>query len=195
MSTQTQQQPVVVYPTSVSTQAPPSHSSHSGGSFTTVFIVVAVIIVASAISCFLGRFCGRRMNQRKPSPKHKQSRDLRRPEKGDIEFGSDGRINASATAKPGDHGEPSKGLDIKMPLSEHGDPAGIGIGMPGNGYVREFRVSEHGDPAGFGVPGNGYPELRIPENGITAGFRMHGNGEPMEFRMPGHGHNGENKAC
>nr|KJB31222.1 hypothetical protein B456_005G181900 [Gossypium raimondii] len=175
MSTQTQQQPVVVYPTSVSMQAPPSHSSHSGGSFTTFFIVVAVIIVASAISCFLGRFCGRRMNQRKPSPKRKQSRDLRRPEKGDIEFGSDGRINASATAKPGDHG--------------------IGIGMPGNGYVREFRVSEHGDPAGFGVPGNGYPELRIPENGITAGFRMQGNGEPMEFRMPGHGHNGENKAC
>ncbi|KAK8526461.1 hypothetical protein V6N13_017490 [Hibiscus sabdariffa] len=179
MSTQAeqQQQPVVVYPSSVTYQASPaSRSDTSGGSFVAVFIVVAVIIAASAISCFLGRFCSRRMGQRKPS-KGNQMHTTLRTRDGDIEFGSDVRINPGG--KQGDHGETNKGLDFKM---------------PGNGDPREFRVSEHGEPAEFRIPGNGYPELRIPETGDYVRFRMPGNDDPIGFRMAGHGDfNGETK--
>ncbi|KAE8686575.1 hypothetical protein F3Y22_tig00111057pilonHSYRG00024 [Hibiscus syriacus] len=176
MSTQAeqqQQQPVVVYPSSVTYQtAPASDSDPSGGSFVAVFIVVAIIIATSAISCFLGRFCSRQISQRKPA-KVKQSHTNLGPGEANIEFGSDGRIN------PGDHGETNKGLDFKM---------------PGNGGHREFRVSEHVEPAEFRVPGNGYPELRLPENGDYVRFRMPGNDDPIGFRMTGHGDfNGETK--
>lgn len=78
---QPQQQPVLVYPNTV-TGEPPSH--HSNGSFGTVFIVLAVIIVVSAIACFLGRLCNRRYNKQKPA---KQNHNFRPKDNGDIEFG------------------------------------------------------------------------------------------------------------
>ena len=152
MSTQTQQpqtqQPVVVYPKTVSGQSPPSHS-HSDGSFKTVFIVLAVIIVISAIACFLGRLCNRRMSQTKPS-KQNQNHNFRSKER-DIEFGFDGRI---PTAKSAGHGEHSKGFK-----------------MPGNGDPRGFRsMPEHGDPTGFRMPGNGDSTgIRMPGHGDIKG--------------------------
>ncbi|KAJ6721871.1 hypothetical protein OIU85_024911 [Salix viminalis] len=57
-------QPVVLYPNTVSKQAP---SSHSNGSFGTVFIVLAVIVVISGIACCLGRICNKRLNKQKVS--------------------------------------------------------------------------------------------------------------------------------
>ncbi|XVF02465.1 hypothetical protein REPUB_Repub04eG0177700 [Reevesia pubescens] len=172
MSTQPQQpqtqQPVVVYPNTVSGQAPPSHHSHSDGSFGTVFIVLAVIIVISAIACFLGRLCNRRLSQTKPS-KQNQNHNFR-PKERDIEFGFDGKI---AAAKPAGHSDPSKGFNFKM---------------PGNGDPRGFRMPEHVDPTGIRMPGNGDPRgFRMPEHGDPTGNRMPGNGDPTGFRMPGHG--------
>ncbi|XP_022724998.1 uncharacterized protein LOC111281532 [Durio zibethinus] len=133
MSTQTQQpqtqQPVVVYPNSVSGQASPSHS-HSDGSFGTVFIVLAVIIVLSAIACFLGRLCNRHMSQTKPS---KQSQNHNYPPKErDIDFGFDGRI---PTAKPAGHGDHSKGFIT-----------------PGIGDLTGFRMHGHVDIKGETKP-------------------------------------------
>ncbi|XWS34791.1 hypothetical protein CRYUN_Cryun21dG0067700 [Craigia yunnanensis] len=154
MSTQTQQ-PVVVYPNTVSGQAPPSHS-HSDGSFGTVFVVLAVIIVISAIACFLGRLCNRRMSQTKPS-KQNQNHNFRSKER-DIEFGFDGRVPA---AKQTGHGDPNKGFK-----------------MPGNGDPRGFRMPEHRDPTGIRMPGNGDPTgFRMPGNGNPTGFRMPRHGD------------------
>ncbi|KAH1040601.1 hypothetical protein J1N35_042344 [Gossypium stocksii] len=144
------QQPVVVYPNTVSSgQVEPSHS-HSDGSFGTVFIVLAIIIVISSIACFLGRLCTRRVSQPKPTKQSKSSNA--RPKGNDIELGFDGRF---PTAKPvgghGGGGDQSK--RFKMLGNE--DPRGF-RSMPG----------KHGDVKGFKVHGNG--DLR--------GFRIHGNG-------------------
>ncbi|KAB2624733.1 hypothetical protein D8674_016393 [Pyrus ussuriensis x Pyrus communis] len=68
--------PVLVYPNNVNKQ--PSSSHHSNGSFGTVFIVLAVIIVISAIACFLGRLCNRRLNSSRP---HRQPQHNFRPKK------------------------------------------------------------------------------------------------------------------
>ncbi|KAK9276134.1 hypothetical protein L1049_005665 [Liquidambar formosana] len=110
------QQPVVVYP-NTATRAP---SSHSNGSFGTVFIVLAVIVVVSAIACFLGRLCSKRVHHPKPKqnhasrPKESRSKESRprerdpefrfdsRPKERDIEFGFDNRM---PTAKPAGNGE------------------------------------------------------------------------------------------
>ncbi|XVF84986.1 hypothetical protein PTKIN_Ptkin17bG0082700 [Pterospermum kingtungense] len=151
MSTQPQQpqtqQPVVVYPNTVSGQVPPSHS-HSDGSFGTVFIVLAVIIVISAIACFLGRLCNKRKTSQSKPSKHNQSHSFR-PKERDIEFGFDGR---APVAKPTDPGYPS------------------GFKMPGNGDPRGFRVHEHKDPAGIRMPGNGDPTgFRMPGHGDIKG--------------------------
>lgn len=155
---QTQQQPVVVYPNTVPGQATatPSHS-HSDGSFGTVFIVLAIIIVISAIACFLGRLCNKRMSRSssqssKPSKKKQTQTHDFCPKAEDIEFGFDGRAPA---AKPTDPGYPSKGF----------------IKMPGNGDPRGFRKPEHRDnPAGFRMPGNGIPTaFRMPGNGDNKG--------------------------
>ncbi|XVE85079.1 hypothetical protein DITRI_Ditri17bG0063400 [Diplodiscus trichospermus] len=168
MSTQTQQpqtqQPVVVYPNTASGKAPPSHS-HSDGSFGTVFIVLAVIIVISAIACFLGRLCNRRLSRTKPSNQN-QNHNFR-PKESDIEFGFDGRI---PSAKPTDHGNNGKGYK-----------------MPGNGDPRGLRMPEQGD----GNP----TVIRMPGNGDPTGFRMPGSGDPTGFRKPGNGAmKGETKA-
>lgn len=79
---QPQQQPIVVYPNTV-TNRPPSH--HSDGSFGAVFMVLAIIIVISAIACFLGRMCNKRLNKQKPkqAPDHNFG-----PKEADVEFGN-----------------------------------------------------------------------------------------------------------
>uniref|UniRef100_A0A5B7BXE2 Transmembrane protein n=1 Tax=Davidia involucrata TaxID=16924 RepID=A0A5B7BXE2_DAVIN len=77
------QQPVLVYPNPVAAKQP---SSHSNGSFGTVFIVLAVIVVISAIACCLGRLCNRRNNHQHPKAKQNHTSHQR---EGDIEFGFD----------------------------------------------------------------------------------------------------------
>lgn len=100
-----QDQPVVqVYPNSVTNQ--PS-SSHSNGSFGSVFIVLAVIIVISAIACFLGRLCNKRHKKSQPKEKKSQkshgskhkdtkSKNAVHGRDGDIEFGFDNGFNPAA---------------------------------------------------------------------------------------------------
>ncbi|KAK7361867.1 hypothetical protein VNO77_03956 [Canavalia gladiata] len=89
------QQPVQVYPATVTNEAPNSH--HSNGSFGAVFIVLAIILVISVVACFLGRLCNRRYNnnqghsQRPPKQHRPQIHNLH-PREGDIEFGVDKRI-------------------------------------------------------------------------------------------------------
>ncbi|KAL2347324.1 hypothetical protein Fmac_001324 [Flemingia macrophylla] len=116
---QQQQQPVQVYPTSVTYQSPPHHTN---GSFGSVFVVLAIIIVISAVACCLGRLCNRRNhshghghNQKNAKP-HKQQQQQHnfRPKEVDIEFGFDKRIAAS---KPNAHGA---GRGMK-PFPHHGD--------------------------------------------------------------------------
>ncbi|OMO80202.1 hypothetical protein COLO4_24179 [Corchorus olitorius] len=180
---QTQQQPVVVYPNTVSGQGqvPPSHS-HSNGSFGTVFIVLAVIIVISAIACFLGRLCNRRMSRTKPSKEDKYHKSRPKNKERDIEFGFDGKAPGG---KPGGGGGGHGG----------GDPS-KGFKMPGNGDPREFRMPGppvYAEPAGIRMPGDGHgnpPGIRMPGNGIPPGIRMPGNGgdrDHVTFKFPGHG--------
>ncbi|XP_027361160.1 uncharacterized protein LOC113869169 [Abrus precatorius] len=93
---QQQQQPVQVYPTSVTYQSPPHHSN---GSFGSVFVVLAIIIVISAVACCLGRLCNRRShshshNQKQVKQQKPQNHNYR-PKEVDIEFGFDKRIAAS----------------------------------------------------------------------------------------------------
>ncbi|XP_027348019.1 kininogen-1-like [Abrus precatorius] len=95
MSLQQQpQQPVQVYPSTVTNQAP---SHHSNGSFGAVFIVLAIILVISVVACFLGRLCNRRYNnnhshsQRPTKQQRPQIHNLHQREE-DIEFGVDKRI-------------------------------------------------------------------------------------------------------
>ncbi|KAL6983697.1 hypothetical protein U1Q18_017075 [Sarracenia purpurea var. burkii] len=88
-----EQQPVV-YPSPVTNQP----SSHSNGSFGTVFVVLAVIVVVSAVACFLGRICSRRRHSGQAKAKQSQApRPMEREGRqnihavggrgGDIEFG------------------------------------------------------------------------------------------------------------
>lgn len=156
------QVPVAVYPTTMTTQSPPS-SPHSdgGGSFGTVFIVLAVIIVISAIACFLGRLCNRRLNKQKPSKQsHHHGQNVPngggfRPHKeGDVELGFE---------------------KMRMPvMPPHGKPGG------GNGDFRGFRMPGHGDfrgeakinPADEGEMrgnphGGDYGEDRRPQAGFV----------------------------
>ncbi|KAJ9176384.1 hypothetical protein P3X46_011702 [Hevea brasiliensis] len=115
MSTQPQQQPVVVYPNTVSGQPPPASHSHSNGSFGTVFIVLAVIIVISAIACCLGRLCNKRQDSKhsKPSKQSQQNTNFRPKERGrerererervgDLEFGFDRGFPIDRTGGNGD---------------------------------------------------------------------------------------------
>ncbi|KAK7309693.1 hypothetical protein RJT34_06629 [Clitoria ternatea] len=94
-----QQQPVQVYPTSVTYQSPPHHSN---GSFGSVFVVLAIIVVISAVACCLGRLCNRRShsssnshNQKHVKQQKQQNHQNFRPKEVDIEFGFDKRIAAS----------------------------------------------------------------------------------------------------
>ena len=111
------QQPVQVYPNTV-TNEPPSH--HSNGSFGTVFIVLAMIVVVSAIACFLGRLCSKKsQNQhhsggggQKPVKQQKQVHSVRPKDvgNGDLELGFDKRM---PPAKPNGHGHGHVEIEIK----------------------------------------------------------------------------------
>ncbi|KAG6573739.1 hypothetical protein SDJN02_25566, partial [Cucurbita argyrosperma subsp. argyrosperma] len=105
------QQAALVYPSSTAGVKPPSH--HSNGSFGAVFIVLAVIVVLSALACFLGRLCNRRVvnQRRKPEKTHGGSHSrgkepkLHPDKEGDIEFGFDSRNpNGKASFPPGGNG-------------------------------------------------------------------------------------------
>nr|DAD30928.1 TPA_asm: hypothetical protein HUJ06_009779 [Nelumbo nucifera] len=104
-------QPAVVYPTTVS----PHPSSHSKGSFGTVFIVLAVIIVISALACFLGRLCNSRSRSSHPKPRRDHEFQ---PRERDLEYGFKKGM-PMPTTKPARNGEQS-----------------------GNGEFREFRPAE-----------------------------------------------------
>ncbi|KAK7252375.1 hypothetical protein RIF29_36275 [Crotalaria pallida] len=117
-----QQQPVQVYPDSVTYQSPPHHSN---GSFGSVFVVLAIIIVISAVACCLGRFCSRGDgggHSQKHAKQHKQQKQQNnhhnmRPKEVDIEFGFDKKIAAS---KPINGHGVARGPPKPMnPLSSH----------------------------------------------------------------------------
>ncbi|KAJ9169557.1 hypothetical protein P3X46_017737 [Hevea brasiliensis] len=116
MSIQPQQQPVVVYPNTVTGQPPPAFHSHSNGSFGTVFIVLAMISVISAIACCLGRLCNKRTQGNTHSKPSKQSqpnpnvrpkergkeRERGREREGDLEFGFE---KGFPKGRPGGNGD------------------------------------------------------------------------------------------
>ncbi|GFZ00080.1 hypothetical protein Acr_13g0014790 [Actinidia rufa] len=96
------EQPLVVYPDTVTKQAP---SPHPNGSFGAVFIVLAMIVVVSATACFLGRLCSQRYHKHQYQhhhPKAHNSRPKEKPNKGprgregDIEFGFGKGTNPAA---------------------------------------------------------------------------------------------------
>ncbi|KAA8533150.1 hypothetical protein F0562_033317 [Nyssa sinensis] len=114
------QQPVLVYPNPAPSRPP---SSHSNGSFGTVFIVLAVIVVISAIACCLGRLCNRRYNHPKATQNHPP-----RPKEGDQQ----GRQNHTFHQREGD--------------IEFGFDKGIPNGKPaGNGNSRGHKPGENGE--------------------------------------------------
>ncbi|XAR48071.1 hypothetical protein NMG60_11030780 [Bertholletia excelsa] len=78
-----QQTPPLLYPnlaTGRPSPSPPFSSSHSDGSFGTVFIVLAVILVVSMAACFIGRLCNRRHHHSHQLPAEPQRA-------GDVESG------------------------------------------------------------------------------------------------------------
>lgn len=132
---QQQQQPVQVYPTSVTYQSPPHHSN---GSFGSVFVVLAIIIVISAIACCLGRLCNRRGHghgqkhvkpQKQQQHQHQQNHHNFRPKEVDMEFGFDKRIAAS---KPNGH-EAGRGM---KPLPHGGDMRTFEMKLGHQGKIR-----------------------------------------------------------
>ncbi|XP_061356988.1 uncharacterized protein LOC133301379 [Gastrolobium bilobum] len=134
-----QQQPVQVYPTSVTYQSPPQHSN---GSFGSVFVVLAIIVVISAIACCLGRLCNRRGRSHNHKQKHvkqeKQQNHNFRPKEVDIEFGFDKRIAAS---KPNGHGaargpKPLAHGDMKSFDMKHGDLKSFDMKLGREGKLR-----------------------------------------------------------
>ncbi|KAK8561117.1 hypothetical protein V6N13_149703 [Hibiscus sabdariffa] len=142
MSTETEQ-PLVMNPNGVSSGQGallPSQSSHSDGSFGTVFAVLAVIIVVSSIACFLGRLCSRHMNQTKPT---KQNRKHDPRHKGiDVELGFNGPIR---TPKPTGHG----GDRIKrFEMLGNEDPRGFRSMSGGHGDLKGFELHPNGDLKG-----------------------------------------------
>ncbi|XP_038892720.1 uncharacterized protein LOC120081701 [Benincasa hispida] len=143
---QQQQQPAFVYPNTAATvgsQPPPSH--HSNGSFGAVFIVLAVIVVISALACFLGRLCNRRVeNGQRPKPEktHSGARPrgkepkLHPDKEGDIEFGFDLRNPNGNKGK-----FPSSGGNGGSKGKSNGN--GNGTNGP-NGHGNSFKPFENG---------------------------------------------------
>ncbi|KAJ8758960.1 hypothetical protein K2173_003198 [Erythroxylum novogranatense] len=119
---QPQQQPVDVYPNTVTKQSP---TSHSNGSFGTVFIVLAVILVISAIACCLGRLCNRRQTKQKPAKSNQQNHNFRPKEREtDVEFGFD---KGFPTDRPVGNGDP------RAHRPSENDRAHVHFAFPGNG--------------------------------------------------------------
>ncbi|BFG16418.1 hypothetical protein CerSpe_026920 [Prunus speciosa] len=135
-----QQQPALVYPNNVRGQ--PSSSHHSNGSFGTVFIVLAVIVVISAIACFLGRLCNRRLHNSKPN---KQPAQNFRPSKKEtamdnhhMEFGNN---NNPSFRAPKDT-DIEFGFDKKIP---NGNGNGNGSRSESRGYMNNHSKPHHGN--------------------------------------------------
>nr|XP_009600471.1 uncharacterized protein LOC104095923 [Nicotiana tomentosiformis]XP_016498167.1 PREDICTED: uncharacterized protein LOC107816931 [Nicotiana tabacum] len=85
-----QQQPVQGFPNDMPIQPKNTpitqSSSHSNGSFGTVFIILAVVLVISVLACLIGRICNKKSNG-SHSPKQReveQSHDIH-PREDDIE--------------------------------------------------------------------------------------------------------------
>ncbi|KAL9353273.1 hypothetical protein Peur_055953 [Populus x canadensis] len=133
---QQQQQPVVLYPNTVARQAP---SSHSNGSFGTVFIVLAVIVVISAIACCLGRICSKRQNKQKVNNnkqnlQHSQHTPTFHPKEreSDLEFGFDKGFPTARNSnmkgsdprghKPFGNGHFSGRGETNTSAGDHGEP-------------------------------------------------------------------------
>ncbi|CAJ2636459.1 unnamed protein product [Trifolium pratense] len=123
------QQPVQVYPKTVTNQPSPHHSN---GSFGTVFIVLAIILVISVVACFLGRLCNRRYNKNNDNNQSRQHNSLqRRPanpnrqqqihdfetREEDIEFGVDKRMPPPIITRP-------RGLAFEPPAGTRSQPHG-----------------------------------------------------------------------
>ncbi|XP_049368930.1 uncharacterized protein LOC125833802 [Solanum verrucosum] len=103
-----QQQPVDDMPVQPKDTPITQSSSHSNGSFGTVFIILAVILVISLISCVIGRICNKRRNgDHHHSPKQRHEIHTKgREGRHDIEYGIDNkRIPNSkvAASNIGDH--------------------------------------------------------------------------------------------
>ncbi|XP_031124309.1 uncharacterized protein LOC116027019 [Ipomoea triloba] len=162
MSQQQQQQqfqpqvyPYNNVPTQPNTLFPPplaaDTTSHSNGSFGTVFWVIGVIIVVSVLACIANRLCTKRTKSSKPSKKDKkghghghghgqaklpkewagkQSRaDFHHDDGGDIEFGFGGKRFpsakvAAAAAATGEHHPRSA---PPMPGFKHHGGGGKGV--------------------------------------------------------------------
>ncbi|KAJ8564638.1 hypothetical protein K7X08_001098 [Anisodus acutangulus] len=88
-------------------------SSHSNGSFGTVFIILAVVLVISVLACLIGRICNKR-SQGHHSPKQreaKHSHDIHPREGHDIEYGIDKRTQTSkVAASNGDSNIPTSSM-------------------------------------------------------------------------------------
>ncbi|KAJ4711097.1 Transmembrane protein [Melia azedarach] len=144
MSSFQPQQTGLVYPNTAA-RPPPTSSSHSDGSFGTVFIVLAVIVVISAIACCLGRLCNRRIHREKP-PKHSHNfRHKERPERGP-EFKPPKR-NQSFRPRERENSDLEFGFDKNIAASK---PAGKGESVSfkpfGNGDIRfEPKLADYGE--------------------------------------------------
>lgn len=127
MSQQQQQQqlPYDVYPYNPVIKSQPD-SSHSNGSYGTVFIVLAVIATVSIVACVLGRLCSRRSHRNKEAHHHQHHQVHHHPppksnanelgpkeweakekprialrERADVEFGFDKRFPPARVATHG----------------------------------------------------------------------------------------------
>ncbi|KAL6969449.1 hypothetical protein U1Q18_029162 [Sarracenia purpurea var. burkii] len=114
------QQPVVVYPNTVTKQP----LSGSTGSVGTVFVVLAAIIAGSVIICFLGWLCSRRNHRRTAA---KQSQGFRTRER-EVNAMSSGNNNGEAKgARPagtgGINGEPRFSSEGELKLAGRQSPA------------------------------------------------------------------------
>ncbi|XP_057948971.1 uncharacterized protein LOC131144378 [Malania oleifera] len=137
--------PVEVYPNTVASRPP---SSHSSGSFGAVFIVLAVIVVVSAVACCLGRLCNRRFQNPakqshapRPRPGERERPEFNpRPKQKDPEF--------IFRPKERNQGHPEfafrpKESDLEFGF-ERGNPM-PGAKQPGNGETKGSRRFENVD--------------------------------------------------
>ncbi|KAK9108082.1 hypothetical protein Syun_024093 [Stephania yunnanensis] len=140
--------PAVFYPSTESTATQPQPTSHSNGSFTPVFVVLAVIVVLLGSSCCIGQVCARRVAKPKSSknkqhekqPKSKKQHEQPKAKKNkhnfddgedDIEFGFNNKRVPSAKASYHD-------TPLAMPTKEPRHPKN------GGEAKREVRFAEHG---------------------------------------------------
>ncbi|WCJ38447.1 hypothetical protein M5689_019508 [Euphorbia peplus] len=154
---QLQQQPVVVYPNTVSGQPAPVTHSHSNGSFGTVFIVLAVIIVISGIACCLGRFCSKRKSGGGGSKHGKPEKKSKHMQKNPNNFQVNPNFEVNPKILPREReemrGRERAGGDVDL---EFGFDKGF---RPGNGDGRghiKFNLPRNGHAKGGGAGDESY---------------------------------------